>query len=543
VRELAAGQVAHDVFKASNGTADVRTIDASVTGKNDAPTIVGDLALTLTQGGAVALTTVDLRAVDPDNAACELFFTASSVQHGHLAFADNPGSGITCFTEAQLEAGQVIFVHDGSGSAGSFSVSVTDGCLTSSAVTVTASVTQVEANLWGDVKFPAVVPGQHIFTPNVQFNSIGGFVALGFAATLNYDPVNDPQGPYPRSQYVALTDPFLLPDQPASLVLASNTVTLPARFFTITPNLNGTTPEALVASVTQTNANGTGTDVIHRTLVQNNDGTLTKTDLGVVGSVVTTGATIFNLNESYRTSDNTPSGTLQNYDVAWDQYNSTTHTYQVYFQTFNADNSAAVLAPVLTSINLSSLANANALPAWQFRSGGGAYVFAAAQSETESESPSLNISATSPHNVIHFQGYNTNGTTNPSVSFTIEPDLHAYSNINGGATNQIVQQTIPSLGPSPGQTVQQLQFVQASSNNANSYAIAWNEIVTDSAGTHDQVEFAAFKPGGTGIISRAQFQFSGGDVRRRSRRSAAPCSIRPLMLTRISRASATAASW
>ena len=526
---LAPGEVRIETFNVTisddEGASVVQTVTVTLTGVDQvAPTIAvgvlpgnGSAAFVVSQGQAVVLTTVNLRAVDPDDAAGQLIFTALSANQlrGHLAFDNDPATQITNFTEAQLEAGQVIFVHDGSsGSSASFSVSVKDANgLTSPTPTVVANVIQVEPNLWGDMKVPDVVPGRHIFTPNVQFNSIGGFLAIGYAAALNYDPVNDPQGPYARSHFAALTDPFLLPDQPTSLLLESNTVTLPARFFTITPNLNGTAPEALIASVSQTNTtNGSGTDVIHRTLVtENSDGTLHMSGLGQVGSVLTTGATIFNLNESYRTSDNTPSGTLQSYDVAWDQYNSTAHTYQVYFQTFAADNSAAAATPVLTSINLSSLANANALPAWQFRSGGGAYVFAAAQSETESELSSLNISATNPHDAIHFQGYNTDGTTN-SVSFAIEPDLHAYSISNGGATNQIVQQVIPSLGPSPGQTLQQLQFVQVSSNNGSTYAIAWNEIVTDSAGTHDQVEFAAFKPGGTGIISRAQFQFAGGDV-------------------------------
>ena len=81
----------------------------------------------------------------------------------------------------------------------------------------------------------------------------------------------------------------------------------------------------------------------------------------------------------------------------------------------------------------------------------------------------------------------------------------------GTATNRIVQQDITSVAQSPGQAVQQLQFAQVSAANGNTYAIGWNEIVTDLVGTHDQVEFVAFKPG-TGVISRAQFQFAAGDV-------------------------------
>ncbi len=67
---------------------------------------------------------------------------------------------------------------------------------------------------------------------------------------------------------------------------------------------------------------------------------------------------------------------------------------------------------------------------------------------------------------IHFQGYKLNGAgtaaVTTSLSFTIQPDLTAYAS---GATNHIVWQTIPSLSPYPGQSVQAIQFTQLSANN------------------------------------------------------------------------------
>ena len=146
---------------------------------DNAPAIAGDLSLTLSKGGSVTLTTVDLRAVDSDDTVDELTFTASGVTNGHLAFVDAPGTPITQFTEADLEAGEVMFVHDGSATTGaSFAVSVTDaGGLTSAPTAVSATVSQAEANLWRDVQFPSVLSGRHIFTPNVQFNSLASFVA------------------------------------------------------------------------------------------------------------------------------------------------------------------------------------------------------------------------------------------------------------------------------------------------------------------------------------------------------------------------------
>jgi len=466
------------------------------------PEIIGDLAITLSKGGSVVLTTVDLRGADPDKTASELTFGAPAAGqlNGHLALGNSPGAQITSFTEAQLEAGQVIFVHDGSsGSSASFSVSVTGANgLTSPTSTVIASVTQVEANLWGEMKFPDVVPGRHIFTPNVQVNSIGGFVVLGYTAALNYNPVNDPQGPYARPQYMALSDPFLLPDQPAALQIASNTVTLPARMFTITPNLGGTAPEAIVASVKQTNADGSGTDVINRSVIlQNSNGTLTKTDLGQVGSAATTGATIFNLTESFSTGGNGPSGTMSSYDISWDQYNSTTHTYQVYFQTFNPDNSASASLPVLTSVNLTNVSTSDGepvLPAWEFRSGFGGYALASPISSS-TQSNVLGLTGQT-YQAIHFQSYDSDGTLDSNLAnFTVRPNLIAHP----GATNTVTQQVIPSLGDYPGQTAAQLQFVQTSSANGFAVGVAWNETVTytDQQGRHtyDQVEFLIDKSG------------------------------------------------
>ena len=80
----------------------------------NAPTITGDLAITVNKSQTVILTTTDFHAVDPGHTASQLTFTVSNPTNGHVAFAANPGIPITSFTEADLEAGNVLFVHDGS---------------------------------------------------------------------------------------------------------------------------------------------------------------------------------------------------------------------------------------------------------------------------------------------------------------------------------------------------------------------------------------------------------------------------------------------
>ena len=76
--------------------------------------ISGDLGISVNKSGTVVLTTTDFHAVDPNYTAGQLTFTVSNPTNGHVSFAANPGIAITSFTEADLEAGHVLFVHDGS---------------------------------------------------------------------------------------------------------------------------------------------------------------------------------------------------------------------------------------------------------------------------------------------------------------------------------------------------------------------------------------------------------------------------------------------
>ena len=93
---------------------------------NDAPTISGDLNATVNSGSSVTLTTTDLNYTDPDDDASGVIFTISSLTNGSITV--NGATNQTTFTGAQLAAGQVSFVHDGSASAsGTFNVNVEDG--------------------------------------------------------------------------------------------------------------------------------------------------------------------------------------------------------------------------------------------------------------------------------------------------------------------------------------------------------------------------------------------------------------------------------
>jgi cytoskeletal protein CcmA (bactofilin family) len=95
--------------------------------RNVPPTVAGDLTLEVSKGGTVPVTLQDLNALDPDDAAKDLKFTISNVKSGYVALSTAPRRSVTTFTQADLEAGRVAFVHDGRGtSLAGFDIIVAD---------------------------------------------------------------------------------------------------------------------------------------------------------------------------------------------------------------------------------------------------------------------------------------------------------------------------------------------------------------------------------------------------------------------------------
>jgi VCBS repeat-containing protein len=107
------------------------------TNQNDAPAL-GNNSLTLTEGATVVLTAADLSATDVDNADPSLTFTVSNVLNGQFELSGVP---TTTFTQADVTAGNVTFVHDGSEAAPSYDVEVSDGALTTGPVAATITFT------------------------------------------------------------------------------------------------------------------------------------------------------------------------------------------------------------------------------------------------------------------------------------------------------------------------------------------------------------------------------------------------------------------
>jgi cytoskeletal protein CcmA (bactofilin family) len=95
--------------------------------RNVPPTLSGDLNLEVSKGGTVPVTLQDLNALDPDDNAKDLKFSISNARNGYVAIASSPRKAVTAFTQADLEAGRVAFVHDGrSTGLASFDIIVAD---------------------------------------------------------------------------------------------------------------------------------------------------------------------------------------------------------------------------------------------------------------------------------------------------------------------------------------------------------------------------------------------------------------------------------
>jgi VCBS repeat-containing protein len=102
-------------------------IAVSIAPVNDAP-VITHAALTISQGHTVTVTTADINFVDPDSPA--VTYTVSNLSHGHFETGlGNDAVETTTFTSADVAAGFVSFVDDGSSTAPAFSLTPNDGSI------------------------------------------------------------------------------------------------------------------------------------------------------------------------------------------------------------------------------------------------------------------------------------------------------------------------------------------------------------------------------------------------------------------------------
>ena len=134
-----------------NGGTATATVNVTVTNVNDPPAL-GNNSFTITAGGTLAIGGGNLSASDVDNVSSDLVFQIDSVSNGFFALVSNPSMPINSFTQGQVLAGQVQFVHSGGG-APAFNITVSDGLIP--AGPFAANITFIGAG----IGTPAPTPG------------------------------------------------------------------------------------------------------------------------------------------------------------------------------------------------------------------------------------------------------------------------------------------------------------------------------------------------------------------------------------------------
>lgn len=115
-----------DVTDGITSVASATSLDVVAT--NDLPAITVN-QLTIAEGTTVTLNGAMLAAADAESGPAALTFTVDNVSGGFFALAAAPATAVTTFTQAQVDAGEVRFSHDGSETAPGYVLRPSDGSL------------------------------------------------------------------------------------------------------------------------------------------------------------------------------------------------------------------------------------------------------------------------------------------------------------------------------------------------------------------------------------------------------------------------------
>ncbi|NOT22470.1 MAG: DUF4347 domain-containing protein [Nitrospiraceae bacterium] len=118
-------------YKVNDGMVDsnVASVTITVSPVNDGPTLTTNSGSTVSEGGADTIDTNELTVTDVDNAAAQLTYSVGTgPAHGRLEFTTAPGVSVTTFSQADIAANRLTYVHDGSETTNdSFTFTVSDG--------------------------------------------------------------------------------------------------------------------------------------------------------------------------------------------------------------------------------------------------------------------------------------------------------------------------------------------------------------------------------------------------------------------------------
>ncbi|TKB55084.1 MAG: hypothetical protein E8D50_02520 [Nitrospira sp.] len=110
---------------------DTATVTITVTpaGGNSAPILMTNAGAIVLAGFSDPITSDQLQVTDVDNTPAQLLYTVLSAPlNGRLELTTTPGVAITSFTQADINAGRLVYVHNGSAGTGdSVTFTVSDG--------------------------------------------------------------------------------------------------------------------------------------------------------------------------------------------------------------------------------------------------------------------------------------------------------------------------------------------------------------------------------------------------------------------------------
>lgn len=120
--------------------------DLAASVRNMPPELSGDFEMTVRRGRATMVTPADLSATDAEDGATALTYHVSNVLNGYLALSAAPRTAVESFSQSDIGAGRVNFVHDGSEEAeAGFDVMVMDSQGASSGVPRRVTVAVIAA--------------------------------------------------------------------------------------------------------------------------------------------------------------------------------------------------------------------------------------------------------------------------------------------------------------------------------------------------------------------------------------------------------------
>ncbi|MDH3209791.1 MAG: hypothetical protein OEL91_05365, partial [Burkholderiaceae bacterium] len=169
----------------NDGNVDSNTLAATInyTSVNNTPILQLNQLLTLAEGASGAIDASLLLTTDSDDAAAELTYSViSPTSVGRLESVAAPGVGVTQFTQADVNAGQLRYAHDGS-------ETLVD--------TFTFIVVDASGATFGSVAFRIAITPQND-APTLSSTSIGPTLVLSGGAPQTIDAtlgVTDPDSP------------------------------------------------------------------------------------------------------------------------------------------------------------------------------------------------------------------------------------------------------------------------------------------------------------------------------------------------------------